>query len=976
MSLNRKLFSISASDAAVCNSESLEPFGEEASFNKNVAVYQFEDNLNDSSGNGNNGTNITDSAVTYNASGKFGKAASFDGTNDGITIPAGLGTSGDRSRSLWIKISTMPASSTGDNIYYIGHGTANSYYESLSVRETAGASTYKFRWDERHNSASSPTDNQKLSTATLTTGVWYHVVIVQEGTSRKIYINGSLDSTHTNANSVNNTAYLTSIGSWKFGDCCFYDGLIDQFRFYNDKALSAEEVTTLYVDETTSTASSTTIIPGTSCIAYYPLDYDGQDKSTNYDGTATAVEFVQNGKINYSAKFNGTTSKIQITSPIGVASGNENDNFSVSMWVKWDSVSSTASGLHGTLVGDYTGSNYGSFHIYVYGLGSGNGLALSFERYFNSTAYWNSSYLTVGTISTLEADTWYYITHTYVGSSKQVKLYSNTTLIATYTLDTASGGRTTNSYNVIGDYNNSSGNGHAGSIDEFRIFNKTLSSDEVTTLAGLTACTPTCTTDTADFVTTNLAYYKLDGDDDDSHGGTHNGTASNLTYASGRFGSAGSFNGTASSSGSRVTIPQAIFSDGALKTFAISLWFKTDNKSATQTLISTYPYSSGTGFSLFLTTSGHLVAQLSAASGSGAPKMQYQTDMCDNLWHHAVLTYSSSGGTNDAFTYLYVDGSDVTGSVVAANGWVQGSVPTWSSFTSNLVTIGMAHDSSTYSETMNGLIDQVRVFGSAISASNVQSLYDSEFQCYITKDASQPFGGSSEKAFYKFSEGSSTTVADSTGSLTGTANGMTWSSDAAIGSYSGDFDGSNDYLSHASPYSHTTNTEDVSISWWFNTDTTYASSGFDTMLGGDIANSSGNGGTVGINIYGHGTKVVYVSFTRIWGSSANYYPSASTSSAQHCTIEPGRWYHGVITYDPNTSSYGSSTSSFYLNGVKVYDVTMSTYTTSGNGTGATLAWGQYRASNTFYNGKLDHIRFYNTILTGEQVWKLYAERNN
>ena len=54
------------------------------------------------------------------------------------------------------------------------------------------------------------------------------------------------------------------------------------------------------------------------------------------------------------------------------------------MWVTWDSVDATAGSLPGTLVGDITGSNYGSFHIYVYGLGTGNGLSLGFERYFGA----------------------------------------------------------------------------------------------------------------------------------------------------------------------------------------------------------------------------------------------------------------------------------------------------------------------------------------------------------------------------------------------------------------------------------------------------------------------------------------------------------------------------------------------------------------------------------------------------------------
>ena len=64
MAFNKKFFTtggiVASSASAVCNSESLEPFGNEASYNKNVAIYQFEESsgttLTDSSGNGNNAT--------------------------------------------------------------------------------------------------------------------------------------------------------------------------------------------------------------------------------------------------------------------------------------------------------------------------------------------------------------------------------------------------------------------------------------------------------------------------------------------------------------------------------------------------------------------------------------------------------------------------------------------------------------------------------------------------------------------------------------------------------------------------------------------------------------------------------------------------------------------------------------------------------------------------------------------------------
>ena len=667
-----------------------------------------------------------------------------------------------------------------------------------------------------------------------------------------------------------------------------------------------------------------------SCVAYYSLDYDASDKSTNYDGTPSNVEFVQNGKINYSAKFNGTTSKIQITSPIGVASGNENDNFSVSMWVKWDSVSSTASGLHGTLVGDYTGSNYGSFHIYVYGLGSGNGLALSFERYFNSTAYWNSSYLTVGTISTLEADTWYYITHTYVGSSKQVKLYSNTTLIATYTLDTASGGRTTNSYNVIGDYNNSSGNGHAGLIDEFRIFNKTLSSDEVSTLAGLTACTPTCTTDTADFIATNTAYYKLDGDATDSHGGTYDATATNITYASGRFASSAEFNGSSSILDTTVSVPT---------NWTLSLWLKRDPSGY---FGGTTNASVRSGVYFYSNPNGSIAVYNRDGSGGNIDTFYSSAGLVNqNQWHHIAMSFDSTSGTG--LTTIYIDGSEI--------GSVDGTPSHSTAFK-----FGRSGDYA--SDYFDGYIDQIRIFSSALTDTNIQDLYDTEFQCYITKNAADPFGGSIEEAFYKFEENTGTSLTDSSGNgNTGTINGMTWSSnDPAFGSYSGSFDGTNDRITVPAGLGTSGNR---ARSFWIKI---------------NAMPSSGDGD----NIYyiGNTSDNEYYETVAVQNNSGSYvirwqerHDTSTTSTKDStATLTTGVWYHIAVVQDGTSRK-------IYINGNLD-----STHTNSNsvNNTSYPAVIGSFRegASCCYYDGLLDQFRFFNAALSGEQVWKLYAERNN
>ena len=704
MSLNRKLFSISASDA-VCNSESLEPFGNEASFNKNVAVYQFEESsgttLTDSSGNGNN---ATISGMTWSSDAAFGSySGSFDGTNDYVELPSNIlpeNSTSSSTATCWFK-TTYAGTEMGTILNsYNAYAGGTSSTPGWTIFTEGSANFLRLGSYYLDGSNVVGTDG----TTNVSDGNWHFIAVVFDisANTLKCYLDGNsspeISITGLTTSTVDIFTGNATIGYQKnpVGSNRYFNGQIDQVRIYS-KALNTEEISTLYVDETDATASSTAIIPGTSCIAYYPLDYDGQDKSTNYDGTATAVDFVQNGKINYSARFDGV----------------------------------------------------------------------------------------------------------------------------------------------------------------------------------------------------------------------------------------------ASASGSRITIPQAIFSDGALKTFTISLWFKTGNKSASQTLISTYPYSSGTGFSLFLTTSGHLVGQFSAASGSGAPKMQYQTDMCDNDWHHATLTYSSSGGTNDASTYLYVDGSDVTGSVVAANGWVQGSVPTWSSFTSNLVTIGMAHDSSTYSETMNGLIDEVRIFNTALSASNVTTLAGLR-ACTQTCTTDTADFIATNTAYYKLDN-------DATdyhgGTYDATATNITYAS-GRFGS-SAEFNGSSSILD--TTVSVPTN---WTLSLWLKRDpsgyfggTTNAS-----IQSGVYFYSNPNGSIAVYNRDGSG------------GNIDTFYSSAGL-------VNQNQWHHIAMSFD---STSGTGLTTIYIDGSEIgsVDGTPSHSTAFKFGRSGDYA-------SEYFDGYIDQIRIFSSALTDTNIQDLY-----
>jgi len=101
------------------------------------------------------------------------------------------------------------------------------------------------------NSAGSALITQNFGTISIST--WYHVVIVQDGISLKAYLDGS-DATNLTVTTdvttwlATNTTSVGRIGCENFsgGDLNFFNGQIDDFRYYQNYALSSDEVVLLY----------------------------------------------------------------------------------------------------------------------------------------------------------------------------------------------------------------------------------------------------------------------------------------------------------------------------------------------------------------------------------------------------------------------------------------------------------------------------------------------------------------------------------------------------------------------------------------------------------------------------------------------------------------------------------------------------------------------------------------------------------
>jgi len=169
---------------------------------------------------------VGSSAPTWSNSGKFGKALSFDGTNDYATAPddASLdrNSTDPLTLSLWIYSNTW--TSVQRNILCKGDGNV-AYNYCLSV---SGGSLYL-------NGGSYSYISNPLST-----GAWEHLAVAFDGSTIRWYVNGILKGTSTSATLGSANNYPLYFG-WNNYTGQYFSGLLDEVKIYN-YALTEDEI--------------------------------------------------------------------------------------------------------------------------------------------------------------------------------------------------------------------------------------------------------------------------------------------------------------------------------------------------------------------------------------------------------------------------------------------------------------------------------------------------------------------------------------------------------------------------------------------------------------------------------------------------------------------------------------------------------------------------------------------------------------
>jgi len=665
MALGRQIINTGGA-AVACTTDSVQAFGPDNAYSTNLALYQLDGNANDTTGN----YNGTASNVTY-STGEFGQAAEFNGSSSNLTF-TGLKTNGSPltvtsfSVSMWVNFNSF--SSIQNLISNLdGLNYAIGWILNVDINGKIGILT--------DNNTSVNWLMYKIYEQALSINTWYNLVLVSDGTNNRLYINGNESSTVTyvigSQVALNANASDLEIGFG--GSTRIPNGSIDQVRIF-DKAISEEEVATLYA-ETTSTASNTNPFGEGSGVVLYTLDYDASDAGGLYNGTPTDVEFGVGGQISYGAGFNGSSSKIQLPQTYGA----EGETFSYSFWFN------TSTNAVQYMISKRNGNN--TFLIKIETNGT---IALN-----NWTGSSGPAYNVYSTDSYTDGN-WHHFVFTYDGNAVTKSIcyidgIRDTSMDWTYDLLTQS----IANGNVIGQFD-LGGGAYTGSIDQVRIFNSALNQPQVDILYAETACVYTPTTDIVNYPpgTTPVAYYKLDNTAEDETG-TYDGTATNVNYTFGRFSQAAVFNG----SSSYINLNSAIL---PASVFSVSFWVNVNS------LVNEWIFSQYTGgvtgrFIFNITSTGGFQINVSSTNSLSTTNIPVITI---GNWHHVVVVKDGSNGWT-----LYADGQPHS---------------TWTSTESiitNQNTI-LGGDDSVTAYNLDGNLDQVRIYSTVISAGQVTELYN------------------------------------------------------------------------------------------------------------------------------------------------------------------------------------------------------------------------------------------------------------
>jgi hypothetical protein len=665
-----------------------------------------------------------------------------------------------------------------------------------------------------------------------------------------------------------------------------------------------------------SRASTQKTAPNNGLVGYWSFDEGtgtlaGDASGNGNTGTLTNGPTWTTGKLGKAINFDGVDDYVNISSP---SLGN---TYTFSAWVRVSTYAGAP--IQFPIFGEYTGSGDTKNYLYIDTVGRKLGL----DQYLPSSGMAISS-------TTINAGVWYFVVATQTAPNQR-NLYVNGVLEATAN-EVYSGGAPT--IWTIGKRADSSAYYFNGQLDEVRIYNRALSGTEITNLYNLGA-EKLNVSPVSNLTSGLVGYWTFDGKDTpwtsssagtatDRSGNGNTGTLTNMSRAtspvSGKLGQALNFDGVDDYASTPLDLTSS--------SFTLSAWVKstnTANNGDRRTFLS--KRGAGDEWILYQDLGVNQTIRFTGwdSGGAGTKGVGGTTNFVANQWYYVVLTYD--GTTTNMFINGVLEGTTSAGNPIRD--------------TVNTVVIGKEN-----LRPWSGSLDEVRIYNRALSATEVQSLYDLGASDKVNSSVSQNQGtgrlDSGLAGYWKLDDASGTTATDSSvnannGTLT---NGPTW----GTGHIGGDvvFDGVDDYVD-AGAFTDLTGNFTVST-WMYITGTTGVVQDLVSKFGGTAATTN------------------FLMEVNSGGTSVSFFVGdGNPGNAASATVSLGQWYFVTGIWD------GTNTK-IYLNGSFIANATTPL---TPDVSGTHLFIGSRSSSFRFTKGSIDEVRVYNRALSADEVSQLY-----
>ncbi len=686
----------------------------------------------DSSGSGVDGALTNSPKKTI---GKIGQALQLNGTNSYVDMgtTTTLRPTFPFSISVWVKLNSLAPTSFGSPIITSSDVSTNGQYTGFSLTVDSTGAVYLNIGPGGGCCDPAFRSTFITSAGAVTTGKWYHIAAVATAyNTMSIYVNGVLQGGAQSGSAT--TMVYPSTSRFRVGavyeanslTTVYTNGLIDDVRLYN-RALSLKEAQALYkagggtiaavAPGKSSNGSNTTGI-NSGLAGYWTFDGTNMTNATATDVSGrgnngaltnmTTRTSSATGKIGQSLRFDGVDDFISASSTAGVVYNTNNPRETISFWVKAPSQNVkyiySESGNSGGNTGFHILSGPpsdccnpdrgGKLQILIVA----TNFSTILETYTNATVFDN---------------TWHHVVWVDDNGTASVYIdgvrdqasfnYATTSIVSVL--------RTTIAAN---EYNTVPRNYFNGLLDDFRVYNRTLSPTEIQSLykagGGSVAATNPSNTNNTGINSGLVGYWTFDGKNitnataTDISGNGNNGTLKNSPKtAIGKIGQGFRFDGV----DDYVTIPYSTSLNPS--NITISYWVKENATPDVSDTIISGKHSSG-DISYFSDMRGASNRNPTFGTYVGGVNhfVTSQTSLVVGKWYHIVGTF------NGSIYIIYVNG--------VLDNTLPDSTPLYSG-ASRPLSIGNLDNNGVQERFFNGTIDDVRVYNRALTAKEVQALY-------------------------------------------------------------------------------------------------------------------------------------------------------------------------------------------------------------------------------------------------------------